>query len=146
MTLEAPPERRRRATSRDVALKREALAVVRALHPEIARVQQRAALLCSLSQSSLRSTHDLPALLAEVEALQAAVRAHSTALADRMSRLPGEVRNHSRVVDTVKALESVYQVLDRTRDRLLSDVEDAPRHLARLAMPLRPHEFVGVQR
>jgi len=144
MTLGPPPERKRRATSRDVTLKREALAVVRALHPQIARLQQRAALLCSLSQSSLRASHDLPVLLAQVEALQAAVRAYSRALADKLSTLPPEVRNHSRIVDTVRALESVYVVLGRARDGLVHNVEDGPQHvgriwIARLSEPASAH-------
>jgi len=108
-------EPRKRATSRDAAQRRSAMVVVRALHPAIAQVQRRAAFLLSMSELGIRDDRDPALMEAETAALQSVVFAYTESLTEQLGDLPPEIRTHGRIVDTLKALTSLYGVLGRAR-------------------------------
>jgi hypothetical protein len=114
MTVGADARGRRRAIPVSVTMSRSALAVVRILHPEISRLQTRAAFLLSVSGRK-PNEGDNASLEAEVIALQSAVEAYSETLSEQLRGLPNDVRNHGRILDTVRALKSAYGVLEAAR-------------------------------
>ncbi|HZY68949.1 MAG TPA: hypothetical protein VFE52_10195 [Devosia sp.] len=122
--------------------------VVRALHPEIARMQMRAAFLLSMSQRGFRDGQDGTQLCAEADALQSAVEAHSEQLHQHMAALPPEVRNHGRIVDTVRALQSVHTILGEARRGLafvaIRGKAPAPMSPPRQLLPGGPASGVSV--
>lgn len=112
--MPAPP--RRRAIRNDVANKRRALAVLLPIQDRIGPWQTRAARLMGYARK-LRTTGGYePTLVAEAEALISAVSMQQRQLAETTGQLPPEVATNSRVLDTMRALQSVAANLETTLD------------------------------
>jgi hypothetical protein len=127
MSVEGEMPRRRRATSASVTASRSAMAVVRALHSEISKVQARAAFLVSVSCRCSRQNEDREKLEAEAAALQSMVEAYSSALSERLQNLPSDIRDHGRILDTVRALRSVHAILETARSNFNARASSASR-------------------
>jgi hypothetical protein len=97
------------------------MAVVRAMHPEISRVQQRAAFLLQLARSGRPDPEGL--LAAEVEAIQLRIIADFTSLKEEIQKLPDKVSSHGRIGDTLKALKSVYSILEQARSQFATQLK-----------------------
>lgn len=103
------PPRRQRAERVDVQRTREAQKLVLPVNRQIGVWQAQAARLVAFG-SKLRTTGGFePRLKAEAEDLAHAIERQRQALLDEASALPPEIANHSRLLDTVRALDSVHQ-------------------------------------
>ena len=86
-------------------------------------MQKRAAFLLTLSRRKASSHAESAALDAETDALQIAVEAYTEALAQQLAQLSDDIRNHGRIVDTVRALKSVHSILAEARLGFVQRIE-----------------------
>jgi hypothetical protein len=108
--LHTPP--RRRALRDDIVQKRQALAALLPIHDQIGPWQARTARLIAYAEK-LRSTGSYnPAVVAEAEALLAAVSQQQRALDETTASLSPDIAANSRVFDTARALKSIANGLE----------------------------------
>jgi hypothetical protein len=105
MTIAPKP---RRAERLDIRRAREALKLVQPIHRQIGAWQSQAARLAAFGQKLQAVGRFEPRLSAEAEALARAVEAQQRRLAEQIRALPPEIAGHGRLVDTVRALNSVH--------------------------------------
>jgi hypothetical protein len=110
--------RRKRAVRDDVRTSRAALKLVLPLNRQIGQWQASVARLVSAGQRVKADARYSPAQIEEIEMLEQTVRSCQHRLLDELADLPREVREHSRIVDTRRALDSVLVGLDRARSLL----------------------------
>jgi len=107
------PQGRQRARRADVHIAREALKVAKPANEQIGPWQERAARLFALAQrGQIRGKQD-PSTAAEARALLEAVTRRRLDLQQSIETLPVAVARSSRLDDTVKALDSITNVLER---------------------------------
>jgi hypothetical protein len=107
--------RRKRAVRDDVRASRAALELVRPLSKQIEEWQASVARLVSTGQRIKARAQFSPTQMEEIEALEQAARSCRHRLLENVADLPREVREHSRIVDTRRALDSVLAGLGRAR-------------------------------
>lgn len=113
-TPTAEPGRRQRARRADVHIAHEALKVATPANEQIGPWQERAAWLCALAERRRLKGKDDPRIAAEARQLLAAVEQRHADLKESMQSLPVAVARSSRLDDTIKALDSITKVLQRT--------------------------------
>lgn len=114
----SPDVPRRRAPSRDVILRREALAVVRPLSKQIGSWQVTAARLISIGEHARAHGGYAPSHVEELDALDHMIATHRARLDAAVASLPDEIRTHGRIADTQRALESLTVATARAHDLL----------------------------
>jgi hypothetical protein len=101
--------RRQRAERQDVQQAREAQKLVLPINRQISIWQAQAARLTGFG-TKLKTTGGYePHLLAEAEQLERDIARQREGLHDQAQNLPPEIANHSRLLDTIRALDSVHQ-------------------------------------
>jgi len=119
------PPRRQRAERLDVQQAREAQKLVLPVNRQIGVWQAQAARLMAFGRK-LRTTGGFePRLKAEAEDLAQAIDRQRQLLLDEAAGLPPEIANHSRLLDTIRALDSVQQSAAKAVE-LLSPGSAAP--------------------
>lgn len=111
-------EGRQRAMREEVRQSRAALSLVQPSHQNIGRWQADAARLQAMAMRLRASGRTNPGVAAEAEALAQQVDAERDRLAGRIAGTDGEGAPHSRVTDTLKALDSISVGLGRAREIL----------------------------
>ena len=98
----------------DVRIAKQAMRVVSPTNQQIGPWQVKAAHLLAMAEKLRASGRSDPAVAAEAEALLSTVEWHRRGLAHEVKQLPADVAASTRLEDTVRALQSVANVLRRT--------------------------------
>jgi len=106
---------RRRAIPEDLRKSRVALKLVQPMHRSIGAWQADAAKLQALAQRALASGRIEPRIASEAELLLDRIAAQKADLVRQTEELSADISAHGRVVDTIRALDSVAANLNRAR-------------------------------
>jgi hypothetical protein len=114
----APASPRRRATRADVRQKRAAVSLVLPLNRQIGHWQSEVAQLLTACERA--QDHEALAAVhyADARSLEDAIRTQVRQFTDGLVGLPKEVTTHSRVRDTLRAVESVLTRLEQAKGLL----------------------------
>jgi capsule polysaccharide export protein KpsE/RkpR len=104
--------KRRRAMRPAVRQSREAMSVVASINDRIGGWQTTIARLSALSRKARLDGRPCELLRAEAEALRSEIRLETSKLSAERRGLPERIANHTRVVDTDRALATIESGLD----------------------------------
>jgi hypothetical protein len=116
--LQADRPPRKRAARQEIRSLHTALELVAPLNSQINGWQSTVAHLIVVAEHAQRHDMDDTAYLKNVASLETTVRANWERLARELIDLPADIRDHSRVADTRRAVESVLLGLERARKLL----------------------------
>lgn len=109
----------------DVKISRQAMKVVLPTNQQIGPWQARAAHLLVIAEKLTAKGRCDQRIAEEAQALLDAVERHQQGLSATMENLPADVAGSTRLDDTVRALNSVASVLERTL-AMMGTQEDEP--------------------
>ena len=109
---------RRRAMREDVRRSRAALDIVRPLHRELSTWQLEIARLISGAQRHSQRNEPDTSLRRRAAELERSILGASHALTRALEEAPDEVRQHGRVVDVRRAMESALRTLSQAQQLL----------------------------
>lgn len=105
----------KRSTREDVLRSRAALQIVRPLQREVGAWQAEIArMITRAERSRLRHEHDIVAQQ-RVAVLERTIREARGKLTEQLGELPDDVREHDRVVDIYRAIDSALAGLDQAQ-------------------------------
>lgn len=111
----APTTPRKRSTREDVRRSQAALNIVRPLHRDVGVWQAEIARLITLAER-LRSRHERDSQAQErIAALERTIQDVRGRLAEELGAVPEDVRDHGRVVDVCRAIDSALAGLNQAQ-------------------------------
>jgi hypothetical protein len=108
-----PP--RRRAVRDEVTQRRQAVALVRPFAQQIGEWQGQVARLTGSSERAGNHPEMAAGLDQELRTLEAIIRSELQAFTGQYASWPKAIRSHSRVMDTLRAIDSVLAALERAK-------------------------------